>query len=110
MIEGSDDRRARKNERGGGRSVINVRKDGKSWVDLVVVDKGDSRANGDMHDGVAALRASRIGEAESAEGGRPRTGKSCSGAAPAGDSEVKRRVCGTRRSRIGAPREIGRGG
>ena len=76
---------------------------------MIVVDKGDSRANGDVHGGVAALRASRIGEAESAEGGRPRTGKSCSRAAPAGDSEVKRRVCGTRRSRIGVPRENGRG-
>ena len=42
---------------------------------MIVVNKSDNRANGDVHDGVAALRASRIGEAESAEGGRPRTGQ-----------------------------------
>ena len=75
MIEGDDGRRAGKNECGGGRDVINVCEDRKSWVDLIVVDKSNSRANGDVHDGVAALRASRIGEAKGAEGGRPRAGR-----------------------------------
>ena len=110
VIEGRDGRWGRESKYGGGRREINAREDGKSWVGLIVIDKGDSGADSDVHGGVVALRASRIGEAEGAEGGRPRTGESCSRAAPAGDSEVKRRVCSTRRSRIGVPRENGRGG
>ena len=77
--------------------MISVRGDRRGWVEVIVVAKGNSWANGNVHDGVAAgLRAVRIGEAKGAEGGRPRPGGTCSGAIPTGDSRVEHSVCVTR--------------
>ena len=90
--------------------MVTTCEDGKGWVGLIVIDKGNNGADGGMHGDVVALRASRIRKAEGAEGGRPKASGSCSRAAPAGDSEVKRSVCSTGRSRVGVPRESGRWG